>query len=77
MQWNHFEVDEATRENEARMRKDYPALFHDVIQSPWNTRDDVVISREGCNILNFGPNIYRHEPIDYDVILMDYFYILG
>ena len=25
---------------------------------------------EHCNIPNFGPNTYRHEPIDYDVILM-------
>ena len=25
-----------------------------------------------CNILNFGPNTYRHDPIDYDVILMFY-----
>ena len=25
---------------------------------------------EVCNILNFGPNTYRHEPIDYDVILI-------
>ena len=29
-----------------------------------------------CNIPNFGPNIYRHEPIDFDVILIFYFYIL-
>ena len=28
------------------------------------------------NILNFGPNTYMHEPIDYDVILMFYFDIL-
>ena len=34
VQWKHFEVDEATWENEATMRKDYPALFHDIIQSP-------------------------------------------
>ena len=34
VQWNHFEADEATWENEATMRKDYPALFHDVILSP-------------------------------------------
>ena len=37
--------------------------------------DGVVLSRDGCNILNFGPNTYRLEPINYDVILM--FYILG
>ena len=35
------------------------------------------LENKGCNILNFGPNTYRHEPIDYDVILMFYFYILG
>ena len=64
--WKHFEVDEDTRENEATMRKDYPALFHDIIQSPQNTRDYVVVSGEGCNIPNFGPTIYRHEPIDHD-----------
>ena len=31
VQWKHFEVDEATWENEATMRKAYPALFYDVI----------------------------------------------
>ena len=31
VQWMHFEVDEATWENEATMRKDYPTLFHDII----------------------------------------------
>ena len=34
VQWKHFEADEATWENEATMRKDYTALFHDFIQSP-------------------------------------------
>ena len=34
LQWKHFESNEATWENEATMRKDYPALFHDVIQIP-------------------------------------------
>ena len=34
VQWKHFEVDEATWENEATMRKAYPTLFHDIIQSP-------------------------------------------
>ena len=34
VQWNHFEADEATLENEATMRKAYPALFHDFIMSP-------------------------------------------
>ena len=34
VQWKHFEVDEATSENEATMRKAYPTLFHDIIQSP-------------------------------------------
>ena len=34
VQWKHFEVDEATWENEATMRKAYPALFHDAIMSP-------------------------------------------
>ena len=59
------------------MRKDYPTLFHDVILIPYNTRDGVVLSGEGCNILNFGPNTYTHEPINYDVILIFYFDILG
>ena len=31
VQWKHFEVDEATWENEATMKKAYPALFHDII----------------------------------------------
>ena len=31
LQWKHFEVDDATWENEATMRKAYPTLFHDVI----------------------------------------------
>ena len=48
------------------MRKAYPVLFHDIIKSPQNTRDSVVLSREGCNIFNFGPTIYRHEPINHD-----------
>ena len=34
VQWKHFEADEATWENEATMRKAYPALFHNVISSP-------------------------------------------
>ena len=34
VQWKHFEANEGTWENEATMRKDYPALFHDVISSP-------------------------------------------
>ena len=34
VQWKHFEVDEATWENESTMRKDYPTLFNDVILSP-------------------------------------------
>ena len=67
------------------MRKDYPALFHDIISSPQNTTDVVVLSEEGCNILNFGPNTYKHVPIDYDDYLDvlfvyehdDFFYILG
>ena len=70
VQWKNFKDDEANWENEATMRKAYLALFNDVILSPWNTRDGVVLSGEGCNISNFGPNTYRHEPIDYDVILM-------
>ena len=61
VQWKHFEVDEATWENEATMRKAYPTLFHDVIVSPYNTKDGVVLSGEGCNILNFGPNTYGLE----------------
>ena len=48
------------------MRKDFPALFHDVILCPQNTRDGVVLSREGCNVPNFEPNNYRHVPLDYD-----------
>ena len=89
VQWKDFEADEATWENEATKKKAYPILFHNVIPSPQNIRDDVVLRGEACNILNFGPNTYRHEPIDYDVILMywvkqptayeydDLFYILG
>ena len=34
VKWKHFEADEATWENESTMRKDCPALFHDVILSP-------------------------------------------
>ena len=34
VQWNHFEADEATWENEATMREAYPTLFHDCIPSP-------------------------------------------
>ena len=34
VQWKHFEVDEATWESEATMRKAYPALFHDFILNP-------------------------------------------
>ena len=34
VQWKHFEANEATRENEATMRKDYPSLFHDIVSSP-------------------------------------------
>ena len=48
------------------MRKAYPALFHDAIMSPQNTKDGVFLSGEGCNIPNFGPNTYRHVPINYD-----------
>ena len=77
VQWKHFEADEATWENEATMRNFYPTLFHDVIRIPQNTKDNVVLSKEGCNILTFGHNTYRHEPIDYDVMLIFYFDILG
>ena len=31
--------------------------------------DGVVLSREGCNILNFGPTNYRHELIYHDVYI--------
>ena len=31
VKWKHFEVDEATWENKATIRKAYPALFHDII----------------------------------------------
>ena len=75
VQWNHFEANEATWENEATMRKAYPALFHDVIPSPYNTKGGVVLIREGCNIPNFGPNTYRHMPIDYDDYLDVLFFI--
>ena len=75
VQWKHFEVDEATWENEATMRKDYPTLFHDIIQSPQNIRDGVVLSEEGCNVLNFGPTIYRHRAIDHDDYIDVLFYI--
>ena len=34
LQLKEFEDDEATWENEATMRKDYTALFHDVFLSP-------------------------------------------
>ena len=34
VQWKHFEAAEATWENEATMRKAYPAFFHDLISSP-------------------------------------------
>ena len=57
VKWKHFEVDKDTWENEATMREAYPALFHDFIPSPYNTSDGVFLSREGCNILNFLPNI--------------------
>ena len=66
VQWKHFEVYDATWENEATMRKDFPFLFHDIIQCPQNTKDDVVLSGEGCDIPNLGCTIYRHEPIDHD-----------
>ena len=66
VQWKNFEGDEATWENKSTMRKAYPALFHDIILSPYNTRDVVVLSEEGCNTPNFGPNTYRYVPIDYD-----------
>ena len=77
MHWNHFEADEATWDNEATMRKDYPSLFHEFILSPYKTRDDVVLSGEGCNILNFDLTLMGIRPIDYDVTLMFYFDILG
>ena len=34
VKWKHFEDDEASWENEATMRKDYLALFHDIVMSP-------------------------------------------
>ena len=33
LQWNHFEANEATWENETTMRGAYLALFHDFIPS--------------------------------------------
>ena len=66
----HFEANEDTWENESTMREAYPTLFHDFIPNPWNTRDGVVLSREGCNILNFDLTLMVISPIDYDVTLM-------
>ena len=40
-------------------------------------RDDVVLSKEGCNIPNFYLTPMGISPIDYDVTLMFYFDILG
>ena len=57
------------------MRKAYLALFHDIIESPKNTRDGVVLRGEGCNILKFGPTIYRNEAIDHDDYIDVLFYI--
>ena len=37
--------------------------------------DGVVLSGEGCNILNFGPNTYKHVPINYDNYLDVLFFI--
>ena len=34
LQWKYFEAGEATWENEATIRKDYPTLFHDFFSSP-------------------------------------------
>ena len=34
VKWKNLEIDEATWENEATMRKDYPTLFHDFIRGP-------------------------------------------
>ena len=34
VKWKHFEANEATWENEAIMRKDYPVPFHDFIPGP-------------------------------------------
>ena len=76
VQRKHFEVDEATWENEATMRKDYPTLFDDIISSPYNTRDSVVLSVGGCHVLNFGPTIYSIGLFIMVIILMFYF-ILG
>ena len=70
MKWKHFEANEDTWENEATMRKAYPSLFHDFISSPYNTRDGVVLSGEGCNILNFDLTLMGIIPMDYDVTLM-------
>ena len=75
VQWNHFEDDEGTWDNEATMRKDYLTLFHDIIWSLQNTRDSVVLSREGCNIPNFETNPYMHVPVNYDDYVDVLFYI--
>ena len=75
VQWKNFKVDEATWENEAAMRKAYLALFHDIIQISQNTMDSGILSREGCNILNFKPNTYSNVSTDYDDYLDVLFYI--
>ena len=72
VQWRHFEGDEGTWESETTMRKAYPTLFHDFILSPYNTRDGVVLSGEGCNIPNFDLTLMGISPIDYDVTLIFY-----
>ena len=72
VQWKNFEADQATRDNEATMRKAYSTLFHDFIMSPYNTRDAVVPSGEGCNILNVDLTLIDIRPIYYDVTLRFY-----
>ena len=70
-----MEADEAAWENEASMRKAYPTFFYDFISSPSNTTNDVVLSGEGCNILNFDLTLMGIIPIAYDVTLMFNWYI--
>ena len=42
------------------------------IPCPWNTRDDVVLSGEGCNVPNFDLTLMGISPISYDVTLTFY-----
>ena len=43
--------------------------------APWELEIVFLMVSNACNIPNFGPNTYRHVPIDYDDYLDVYFYI--